>query len=65
MSNNNENITVLVVDDHPMMRRGVMQLLAMDKVIRPVGEADSGEEAIKRRWNWSRILFCWISIWKV
>lgn len=25
-----------------------MQLLAMDKVIRPVGEADSGEEAIKK-----------------
>ncbi len=49
MSNNNDDeIRVLVVDDHPMMRRGVVQLLGMDKTINPVGEAVSGEEAIKK-----------------
>jgi len=31
--------TVLIVDDHPLFRRGVAQLLAMDPDIRVVGEA--------------------------
>jgi len=37
---------VLIVDDHPMLRKGVMQLLAMEPQLNPVGEASSGAEAI-------------------
>lgn len=36
--------TVLVIDDHPLFRRGVTQLLALDPALRLVGEASSGEE---------------------
>lgn len=37
---------VLVVDDHPLMRRGIRQLLEMDEGFAVVGEASSGTEAI-------------------
>lgn len=39
---------VLVVDDHPMMRRGVMELLDLEDEINPVGEASSGKEAVEQ-----------------
>ncbi|MDX1695584.1 MAG: two-component system response regulator NarL [Ketobacteraceae bacterium] len=39
---------VLVVDDHPMMRRGVMELLDMEDEINPVGEATNGKEALDK-----------------
>ncbi len=37
---------VLIVDDHPLMRRGIRQLLEMDDSFFVVGEASSGTEAI-------------------
>lgn len=37
---------VLIVDDHPLMRRGVRQLLELDSTFTVVGEASSGAEAI-------------------
>ncbi|WP_312743603.1 nitrate/nitrite response regulator protein NarP [Cedecea neteri] len=37
---------VLIVDDHPLMRRGVRQLLELDSTFAVVGEASSGAEAI-------------------
>lgn len=37
---------VLVVDDHPLFRRGVRQLLAMEPSLECVGEASGGEEAL-------------------
>ncbi|GAA5216639.1 two-component system response regulator NarL [Corallincola platygyrae] len=37
---------VLVVDDHPLMRKGVIQLLALDPSFQLVGEASNGEEAV-------------------
>lgn len=40
-------IQVLIVDDHALVRSGISQLLAMEKNIEVVGEADSGEEAVK------------------
>lgn len=40
-------IQVLLVDDHPMMRRGIKQLLGLQDNIEVVGEAGSGEEAIR------------------
>lgn len=37
---------VLIVDDHPLMRRGIRQLLEMDDGFVVAGEASSGTEAI-------------------
>lgn len=37
---------VLIVDDHPLMRRGIRQLLEIDDAFNVVGEASSGTEAI-------------------
>jgi len=38
--------TVLVVDDHPLFRKGVVQLLAMEPSIMVVGEAGSRAQAL-------------------
>lgn len=38
---------ILLVDDHPMMRRGLRDLLAMEDDLDPVGEAGSGPEALR------------------
>lgn len=38
--------TVLIVDDHPLFRRGVAQLLAMDPQIQVVGEAADRDGAL-------------------
>jgi two-component system nitrate/nitrite response regulator NarL len=38
--------TVLVVDDHPLFRKGVVQLLRMDPEIEVVGEAGNRAEAL-------------------
>jgi two-component system nitrate/nitrite response regulator NarL len=40
-------VRILLVDDHPMMRRGMRDLLAMEDDMDPVGEAGSGEEAVR------------------
>jgi DNA-binding NarL/FixJ family response regulator len=40
-------ITVLLVDDHALVRRGFRRLLEDDDAIAVVGEASSGEEAIR------------------
>lgn len=38
---------ILLVDDHPMMRKGVVQLLEFEDDLEVVGEAGSGEEALR------------------
>lgn len=38
--------SVLVIDDHPLFRRGVCQLLGMDSRYQVAGEASSGEEGL-------------------
>lgn len=38
--------TVLLVDDHPLLRQGLRQLLEMEDEFRVVGEAANGEEAL-------------------
>ncbi len=35
--------TILVIDDHPLMRKGIMQLIAMEETLRLVGEAGDGQ----------------------
>jgi two-component system nitrate/nitrite response regulator NarL len=41
-----ESNSVLIIDDHPLFRRGVKQLLELDPSLRLLGEASSGEDAI-------------------
>lgn len=38
--------TVVVIDDHPLFRKGVGQLLALDAAFRMVGEAGDGEAGV-------------------
>jgi two-component system nitrate/nitrite response regulator NarL len=38
---------VLIIDDHPLFRRGVRQLLALDESFVVVGEAAGGQEGIE------------------
>jgi DNA-binding NarL/FixJ family response regulator len=40
-------ITVLLADDHPLVRRGFRRLLEDDPAIEVVGEASSGDEAVR------------------
>jgi DNA-binding NarL/FixJ family response regulator len=42
----NETISVLVVDDHLLVRRGFRRMLEDDPEIRVVGEAGDGQEAV-------------------
>ena len=38
--------TVIVVDDHPLMRKGITQLLAIDPSFKVIAEATNGIEAV-------------------
>ena len=46
-SHDRQTITVLLVDDHALVRRGFRRLLEDDPAIAVVGEASNGEEAIR------------------
>ena len=39
---------VMVVDDHPLLRRGVMDVLALQEGLMVVGEASDGAEAVEK-----------------
>lgn len=41
-----EKYSVVIVDDHPLLRRGVKELLSLDENIDVVGEAGTREEAL-------------------
>src|SRR5512146_2378286 len=47
MSDQNEPITVMIVDDHEMVRRGASSYLEAQPDISVVAQASSGEEAVK------------------
>lgn len=38
--------TILVIDDHPLMRKGIVQLIAMENSLRLVGEAGDGQQGL-------------------
>jgi DNA-binding NarL/FixJ family response regulator len=42
-----ESVRALIVDDHPLFRRGLRTLLAVLPEIAVIGEAGSGEEAVR------------------
>jgi two-component system, NarL family, response regulator NreC len=42
-----KTITILLVDDHKMLRDGLKALLESEDYIQVIGEADTGEQAIK------------------
>ena len=42
-----ENITVLITDDHPIVRQGLRQLLEVQEDIEVVGEAETGAAAVE------------------
>ena len=44
---NQEPATILLIDDHPMLRTGVKQLVSMAEDITVVGEASNGEQGIE------------------
>jgi two-component system, NarL family, nitrate/nitrite response regulator NarL len=46
MSSLDSRFRLLLVDDHPMMRRGIRQLLELEDDFLIVGEANNGEEAL-------------------
>ena len=48
MASDRENSTILLVDDHPLMRKGLRALLEGEPGLEVAGEADDGEEAIVR-----------------
>ncbi|WP_442797728.1 response regulator [Pantoea vagans] len=39
-------LTLMIVDDHPLMRRGIRQLLALDPRLEVIAEANNGTEAL-------------------
>ncbi|EJD6538507.1 two-component system response regulator NarL [Providencia rettgeri] len=50
MKNKNTTIgqsTILLIDDHPMLRNGVKQLISLEPTLRVIGEADDGGTGIK------------------
>ena len=47
MTDSPQAARVLIIDDHPLFRRGVRQLLAMDDSFEIVGEAAGGQEGIE------------------
>ncbi|OAT49062.1 nitrate/nitrite response regulator protein [Proteus hauseri ATCC 700826] len=42
-----EKATILLIDDHPMLRNGVKQLLSLDNTLTVVGEAGDGIQGVK------------------
>ncbi len=47
MTSNDEQLNILIVDDHPMLRRGVRELLQLESGLDAIGEASSGQEALE------------------
>lgn len=42
----NPNVSIMMVDDHPLLRKGLRQLIELEDELTVVGEASSGAEAL-------------------
>ncbi|HGM5489854.1 TPA: two-component system response regulator NarL [Serratia fonticola] len=42
-----EAATILLIDDHPMLRNGVKQLISMDPQLQVIAEASNGEQGVE------------------
>lgn len=47
MSVMEKRLSIVIIDDHPLFRKGVSQLIAMDTHFALIGEAASGQEGIE------------------
>jgi len=43
----NDEITIIIADDHPIVRKGLREAIEEDRRLRVVAEANNGQEAIK------------------
>lgn len=50
----------MIVDDHPLMRRGIGQLLSFEPDFEMIGEASNGTDAVAMAHEKIPILFCLI-----
>lgn len=48
MSSNSQSISILTVDDHPLLRDGIAALISSQPDMRVVAEASGGREAVQR-----------------
>ena len=44
----NQEVTILVVDDHPLLRHGLRDVIGNNSRFKIVGEASDGEEALRQ-----------------
>jgi chemotaxis response regulator CheB len=42
-----EEVTIVVVDDHPLFRQGVADTLSLEPDFKTVGQAENGADALK------------------
>ncbi len=47
MNDHQAPYTVIVIDDHPLFRRGAVQLFELDNSFKLIGDAESGEDGIE------------------
>jgi len=46
-----KKITILLAEDHEIVRQGIRQFLERESDLEVVGEAGDGEEAVRLRWR--------------
>ena len=46
MTMHDDAATILLIDDHPMLRNGVKQLISLDSQLKVIAEAGNGEQGL-------------------